>query len=160
MKRAISPSTLRSPLASDRSSELDDPTSAVSGRGVEFNEKSLGLRYRDLGGGDRVEVYNRFLQRPRNFLSYGELRLWAVAREGSQGLEAPTDFFVKVGSDPDNYYLYRARLEPAPSASAASTVPAGFMCGLRLLGRETSWSGFPGCKARATPSLGVVLLRP
>ena len=100
--------------------ELDDPTSAVSGRGVEFNEKSLGLRYRDLGSGDRVEVYNRFLQRPRNFLSYGELRMWVVARDGSWGQESPTDFFVKIGSDPDNYYLYRSRLEPALSADAVT----------------------------------------
>ena len=100
--------------------ELDDPTSALSGRGVEFNEKSLGLRYRNLGSGDRAEVYNRFLQRPRNFLSYGELRLWVVAREGSWGPETTTDFFVKVGSDPDNFYLYRSRLEPASNPSAVS----------------------------------------
>ena len=100
--------------------ELDDPTSAVSGRGVEFNEKSLALRYRDLGSGDRAEVYNRFLQRPRNFLSYGELRLWVVARDGSWGTETPTDFFVKIGSDPDNFYLYRSRLQPASNPGAVS----------------------------------------
>lgn len=100
--------------------ELDDPTAAVSGRGVEFNEKSLGLRYRDLGAGDRVEVYNRFLQRPRNFLSYGELRMWVVARDGDWGLDAATDFFVKIGNDPDNYYLYRSRLNPASNANAVT----------------------------------------
>ena len=100
--------------------ELDDPTSALSGRGVEFNEKSLGLRYRDLGSGDRIEVYNRFLQRPRNFLSYSELWLWAVARQGGWGPEVSTDFFVKIGSDPDNFYLYRSRLDPAANPSGIS----------------------------------------
>ncbi len=98
--------------------ELDDPASAVSGRGVEFNEKSLALRYEGIGGGDRVEVVSRFLQRPRNFLQYRQLRLWVVARRGEWGGGAPTDFFLKVGSDPENFYLYRSRLEPAANPDA------------------------------------------
>jgi len=96
---------------------LDDPTSAVGGRGIEVSERSLRLRYDDVGAGDRAEVYFRFLQRPRNFLSYGQLRLWAVAREGGRGVGEPTDFFLKVGSDPENVYLYRAPLPPAPNAA-------------------------------------------
>jgi cell surface protein SprA len=91
--------------------QLDDPTSAISGRGVEFNEKSLAIRYTGLAGGNRGEVYYRFLQRPRNFLAYGELRFWAVSRESTQG-DTPTDFFLKVGSDAENFYLYRFPLEP------------------------------------------------
>jgi hypothetical protein len=96
---------------------LDDPTSAVAGRGIEVSERSLRLSYDDLGPGDRAEVYFRFLQRPRNFLSYGQLRLWAVARQGPWGLDVPSDFFVKIGSDPDNFYLYRTPLEPVPNPS-------------------------------------------
>jgi hypothetical protein len=92
---------------------LDDPTAAVGGRGVEFNERSLGLRYSEIGPGERVEVYHRFLQRPRNFLSYGQLRLWALARRGDWGPGTATDFFLKVGSDPENFYMYRIPLEPA-----------------------------------------------
>ncbi|MFC1660848.1 hypothetical protein ACFL3S_05255, partial [Gemmatimonadota bacterium] len=45
--------------------ELDDPSQAFSGRGVEFNEKSLGVEVRSLGPGERAEVYSRFPQRPR-----------------------------------------------------------------------------------------------
>ena len=93
--------------------ELDDPTSAVGGRGVEFNEKSMALRYQGIPGGDRAEVYLRFLQQPRNFLNYSMLRVWALARRGDWGPNAPNDFFLKVGSDPDNFYLYRSRLDPA-----------------------------------------------
>ena len=100
--------------------QLDDPTSAVGGQGVEFNEKALALRYQGLGGGDRAEVYYRFLQRSRNFLNYSRLRLWAVAREGRWGPGTPTDFYLKVGSDPENFYLYRSRLTRAGNPQAVS----------------------------------------
>jgi hypothetical protein len=94
--------------------EIDDPTAALSGRGVEFNEKSLGLRFRDVDTGDRVEVYSRFLQGPRNFLSYGEMRLWALAPEGNwRTSDEPVRFFVKVGTDSENFYLYRVPIEVA-----------------------------------------------
>ncbi len=93
---------------------LDDPTSAVGGRGVEFSERSLALRVRGLAGGDRVEVYSRFFQRPRDFLAYRELRLWALAREGDFGpAEGDLRVFLKVGSDPENFYLWTQPLEPA-----------------------------------------------
>jgi hypothetical protein len=94
--------------------QLDDPASAVGGRGVEISEKSLALRVHGLGAGDRAEVYSRFFQRPRDFLGYGEMRLWALAREGDFGPGPETlRVFVKVGSDPDNFYLWVAPLEPA-----------------------------------------------
>ncbi len=91
---------------------LDDPTSAVAGRGVEFSERSLALRFEDLGVGDRVEVYSRFLQRPRDFLSYGHLRLWTATRRGDWTGGDPPDVFLKVGSDPENFYLWRSPLAP------------------------------------------------
>ena len=100
--------------------QVDDPTQAVGGRGVEFNERSLALRYQDVGPGERVEVYHRFLQRPRNFLSYRQLRIWALARRGDWGMGSETDFFVKVGSDPENFYLYRTPLEAAPDPEAVT----------------------------------------
>ncbi|MEX0980271.1 MAG: hypothetical protein WDZ89_04200 [Gemmatimonadota bacterium] len=99
--------------------ELDDPTSAFSGRGVEFNEKSLGIRYRDIGPDERVEIYNRF-QQPRNFLTYRQARLWVVPRAGDWGPGAPLSFFMKVGTDPENFYLFRTRREAAASPDAVS----------------------------------------
>lgn len=101
--------------------QLDDPTGAIGGRGVEFNEKSLGLLYEDLGAGARAEVYNRFPQRPRNFLTYRRARLWMVARRGDWGLDRPTTVFLKVGSDSENFYLFRSKLTPVgnPEAVAA-----------------------------------------
>ncbi len=98
--------------------ELDDPASAVGGRGVEFNEKSLGFRYEGIEPEGRAEVYLRFLQRPSNFLNYSRLRVWTVARSGDWGSGVPSYFFLKVGSDPENFYLYRSRLDPAANPEA------------------------------------------
>lgn len=95
--------------------QLDDPTAAFGGQGIEFNERSLAVRFEDVPAGDRVEVYNRFPQRPRDFLSYQEARLWAVAARGDFGVERPLYFFVKIGTDDRNFYLYRTPLEPADS---------------------------------------------
>ncbi len=97
---------------------LDDPTAAFGGGGVEFKERALGIAYEGLPGGERAEVYERFPQRPRDFLTYREARIWAVARRGEWGSDEPVEFFVKVGSDPENFYLYRTRLEPAANPEA------------------------------------------
>ncbi|MEQ8330185.1 MAG: cell surface protein SprA [Longimicrobiales bacterium] len=97
--------------------ELVDPTSAFVGQGIEFNEKSLGLRFEDVPMGGRAEVYQRFPQRPRNFLGYREARMWVVPRRGDFGPDRPHWFFFKVGSDAENFYLFRTRLS-RPSAPA------------------------------------------
>ncbi|RMH13463.1 MAG: hypothetical protein D6701_12320, partial [Gemmatimonadetes bacterium] len=90
--------------------ELDDPSSALGPQGVEFNEKGLKLSYVDVPGGGRAEVFSRFPQRPRDFLAYRELRLWAVAPEGEWGPDQRLFLFVKVGEDAENFYLYRTPL--------------------------------------------------
>jgi len=100
--------------------QLDDPASALGGQGVEFNERSLGLRFTDLDPGARMEAFNRFAQRPRSFLEYREARLWVSAAEGAFGAGQPLYFFLKVGSDSENFYLYRTRL-PAPSPTGQVT---------------------------------------
>lgn len=92
--------------------QLSDPTSAVGGSGVEFNEKSLRIRAEGLLSGDRAEVYSRFPQRPRNFLNYSEARLWVLPREGDWGHDESASFFVKFGTDPENFYIYRTPLRP------------------------------------------------
>jgi hypothetical protein len=97
--------------------QLADPTSALGSQGVEFNEKSLSLRVEGLGGGDRAEVYSRFPQRPRDFLSYREARLWVVARSGDWGPDRPVSFFFKIGTDSENFYLYRTPLPQAPGVA-------------------------------------------
>ncbi len=89
--------------------QLDDPVAAFAGQGIEFNERSLSIGFEDVPPGDRVEVYHRFPQRPRDFLSYREARLWAVAPRASFAAQAPVRLFVKVATDDRNFYLYRVR---------------------------------------------------
>lgn len=100
--------------------ELVDPTSAFSGQGIEFNEKSLGVAFEDISTGSRAEVYHRFPQRPRNFLTYRQARLWVVARRGDFGPDRPHYFFLKVGTDAENFYLFRTRLSPPASPSGVT----------------------------------------
>ena len=105
--------------------ELIDPTQAFSGQGIEFNEKSLGIKFEGVPDGGRAEVYYRFPQRPRDFLSYREARLWVIAREGDFGPTRANRFFLKVGSDPENFYLYRTPLSPpvGPGLTGADWLP-------------------------------------
>ena len=95
--------------------ELDDPSAAFGGVGREFNEKGLKLEYDGVQSGSRAEIFSRFPQRPRDFLPYRELKLWALARTGDWGATVPLSFFVKVGEDAENFYLYRTRLQPVPN---------------------------------------------
>jgi hypothetical protein len=100
--------------------ELDDPTQAFGAGGVEFNEKALAIRVRDLGPGERAEVYHRFPQRPRNFLTYRQARVWVLGREGDWGMGGG-EFFFKVGTDPENYYLYRTGRPSPPGADGVTS---------------------------------------
>ncbi len=100
--------------------QLANPTTAFSGQGIEFNEKSLGLTFEDLPSRARAEVYQRFPQRPRNFLNYRQIRLWVVPRSGDFGPDRPHYFFFKVGTDADNYYLFRSRLPPPANPSGVT----------------------------------------
>ncbi|MBI2535562.1 MAG: cell surface protein SprA, partial [Gemmatimonadetes bacterium] len=86
-------------------------------RGVAFlftsqqiNEHSLRLLARDLRPGERAEAFTRFAaEGDRNFLKYRQLRVWAQGR-GAGWDQGDLEFFVKVGTDEDNFYLYRTRM--------------------------------------------------
>lgn len=98
--------------------QLDDPTSALGGRGVELSEKSLAVRVKELAPGARAEVYSRFFQRPRDFLAYSELRVWALARAGDFAPNGDLRVFLKLGSDPENFYLWQVPLTRAGAGEA------------------------------------------
>ncbi|GIW52663.1 MAG: hypothetical protein KatS3mg081_2018 [Gemmatimonadales bacterium] len=77
---------------------------------VQINERSLRLTARELRAGERAEAFTRFVaEADRNFLKYRELRVWAQGR-GAGWDEGDLEFFVKVGTDEDNFYLYRTQL--------------------------------------------------
>jgi hypothetical protein len=87
--------------------------------GTEFNEQSLRIRYTGLGPDERAEVYRRYDGGPQNFLGYRQLRIWALAREGGWGAGAEA-LVVRVGTDADNHYLYRHRLDRVGAPRAAA----------------------------------------
>lgn len=103
--------------------QVQDPTAVYGSSGVEYNEKSLRLAYRDLEPGDRAEVYFRYPQQPRNLLAYRELRLWALARAGRWGPTGGERLVVGLGTDSRNRYLYRTDLRVTP-AGASPTAEA------------------------------------
>jgi len=87
--------------------------------GTEINESSLRIYTFDLVTGEalqvdqRVEAVDRFVAGPQNTLSYGELRVWFRGR-GSGWEEGDLEAFLKMGSDDNNFYLYRT---PASTTS-------------------------------------------
>ncbi|MCL7962450.1 MAG: hypothetical protein M8860_06320 [marine benthic group bacterium] len=81
-----------------------------------INEQSLQVAFSDIPSGERIEVYRRYTQRPRDFLTYRRLRIWNLAVEGEWGLDSPLWFYTRMGFDANNFYLYRTKLTPPTGA--------------------------------------------
>jgi len=77
---------------------------------VQINERSLRLTAGGLSLFDRAEAYFRFPEGEKNFMAYKELRLWARGVRNGWGDGGDLQFFVKIGRDPDNFYMYRTSL--------------------------------------------------
>ncbi|HEX6104935.1 MAG TPA: hypothetical protein VFZ26_05085 [Gemmatimonadales bacterium] len=75
--------------------------------GQQINERSLRVIARDLRLGERAEAYLRFPAGPQSLLTYRTLRVWFRGR-GPGWEESDLQAFLKIGSDNDNFYLYRA----------------------------------------------------
>lgn len=73
----------------------------------QINERSLRVIASDVRQGERAEAFYRFPEGERNFLGYRALRVWARGR-GAGWSTRELSFFIKVGHDEDNFYLYRA----------------------------------------------------
>lgn len=101
--------------------QLDDPGAALGGQGIEFGERSLAIAFEDVADGNRAEVYTRFPQRPRDFMSYQEARLWVAAPVGGFVPQLPAYFFLKIGTDDQNFYLYRRPLAGTETPGVATT---------------------------------------
>ncbi len=76
---------------------------------VQINESSLRLLGTDIGVGQRAEAYYQFPEGQRNFLGYRELHVWARGR-GSGWDNNQLSFYVKVGQDQNNFYMFRTHV--------------------------------------------------
>lgn len=79
---------------------------------VQVNERSLRLLAGGLSRYARAEAYVRFPEGQRSVMTYRELRLWARGRGRGWGTGAGSQlsdmqFFVKLGRDANNFYMYR-----------------------------------------------------
>jgi hypothetical protein len=103
-----------------------------------INEQSLQLAFSDIPSGERIEVYRKYTQRPRDFLTYRRLRVWNLAVEGEWGVDSPMWFNVRMGFDSNNFYLYRTKLTlPAGAPTREDWLPETFIDLERWIGLRT-----------------------
>ena len=111
-------------ITDQQAQSTDDITASAQ----PINEQSLRLAFEDVPAGERIEVFRRFTQQPRNFLLYRQLRAWALPIEGEFGSSGPLRFYLRLGFDPQNFYLYRTPLQDAvgDTPARADWVPERF----------------------------------
>ena len=99
----------------------DAPTSKTvayqPGR-VQINERSLRLTATDLAPMERAESYYRFPEGEKNFMSYRQLRMWARGVSSGWGPEGELQFYLKIGRDANNFYMYRTPLNNGTTRDA------------------------------------------
>ncbi|HEX4935951.1 MAG TPA: hypothetical protein VFV33_22380, partial [Gemmatimonadaceae bacterium] len=86
----------------------DDRTDDVAAERTQVNEKSLRLLATALDVNERAEAYYRFPEGDKSFMGYRSLRVWARGRGKGWGTGGDLQFYIRMGRDPDNFYLYRA----------------------------------------------------
>ena len=85
---------------------------------VQINERSLRLQAGGLARYDRAEAFFRFPEGQKSFTAYRELRVWARGRGNGWGTDGELQFFIKVGRDPNNFYVYRRAAASGPTRAA------------------------------------------
>jgi len=99
----------------------DAPTSKTvalqTGR-VQINERSLRLTASSLQALERAEAYYRFPEGEKNFMSYTEVRVWARGIRDGWGTDGELQFYIRIGRDVNNFYMYRTTLNGGDGKSA------------------------------------------
>jgi len=103
------------PGVTDEADNLQTPFDPTR---VQINERSLRLQAGGLEKYDRAEAFQRFPEGQKSYLGYKELRLWARGRGNGWGTDGELQFFVKIGRDPNNFYMYRTPVNSGPSRAA------------------------------------------
>jgi hypothetical protein len=86
---------------------------------VLINEHSLRIVAGGLNTFDRAEAYYRFPEGQKNFMGYKELRLWARGVSAGWGTNGELEFYVKLGHDATNFYMYHTQLTGAGNGPSA-----------------------------------------
>jgi hypothetical protein len=85
---------------------------------VQINERSLRLQAGGLDRYTRAEAFVRFPEGQKSYMGYKELRLWARGRGNGWGQSGELQFFIKIGRDADNFYLYRTPIGAGATRAA------------------------------------------
>ncbi len=99
----------------------DAPDQIITGlesQRVQINERSMRITAQQLAPWQRAEAYQRFPEGSKNFMQYRELRVWARGRGNGWGQDGELNFFVRIGRDADNFYLYRTPVSAGSGAAA------------------------------------------
>jgi hypothetical protein len=88
-----------------------------SGR-VQINEHSLRLTANALQPLDRAEAYYRFPEGEKNFMSYTEIRVWARGIRDGWGTDGDLQFYLRLGRDVNNFYMYHTPLNGGDGKTA------------------------------------------
>ena len=103
------------PGVTDEADNLQTPFDPTR---VQVNERSLRLQAGGLETYDRAEAFERFPEGQKSYLGYKELRVWARGRGNGWGRDGELQFFVKIGRDPNNFYMYRTPINSGSSRAA------------------------------------------
>ena len=87
--------------------EADTKSTGFETGQIQINERSLRLLAGGLDTMQRAEAYYRFPDAQKSFMGYKEMRVWARGRNNGWGQNGELDFYVKIGRDADNFYMYR-----------------------------------------------------
>ena len=100
--------------------EADTKQTGLENTRVQINERSMRL-LAGPGGAmrtyDRAEAYYRFPEGQKNFMGYTELRVWAKGQGNGWGPGGELQFYVKIGRDANNFYMYRTEVSSAPGVT-------------------------------------------
>lgn len=100
---------------------IDQPGQKLVGienQRIVINERSMRLTATELGKYERAEAYYRFPEGAKNFQQYKELRAWAKGRGNGWGQSGELQFYVKIGRDANNFYMYRTPVSAGPGQGA------------------------------------------
>jgi hypothetical protein len=98
--------------------EADNKQTSFAAGQVQVNERSLRLLAGNMPVFHRAEAYYRFPEGEKNLMGYEELRVWARGRNKGWGPQGDLQFYIKLGRDVDNFYLYRTQVNSGGTREA------------------------------------------
>ena len=113
--------------------EADNKVTQYQAGVTQINESSLRLRAVNVPQYSRAEAFYRFPEGAKSFLGYRELRVWArggTLTDGTPsrgwGENGELEFFVRIGRDANNFYLFRTTAQTGSSEAAWKDVRVDF----------------------------------